>query len=47
MEHAVFGALLCLPTFGVSGIFYAFLAGDILRTEYLRRAWVELKVNEN
>ena len=44
--HAVFAALLVLPTFGISWIIYAMVASDILRTMYLRRGWVEVKKGE-
>lgn len=40
-EHAIIGAILALPTVGLSWVVYAFFARSIVRGTYLKKGWVE------
>ena len=40
--HAVVSLLLALGTAGISWLIYPFFATQIMRTNYLRRGWIEL-----
>jgi len=40
--HAVAAALLAFFSYGISWLIYPFFANQIIRTNYLRRGWVEL-----
>lgn len=41
--HALIGAVLFYYSWGLSTIVYAFFAGKIVETHYLRQGWIRLK----
>jgi len=38
--HAILGAVLAIPTFGISWVLYALAAPSLVRKHYLQRGWV-------
>jgi len=41
-SHAVIGLVLAIFTYGVSWFIYPFFATQIVRTNYLRKGWIEV-----
>ncbi len=41
--HAIAGLVLAFLTFGISWLIYPFFAGSIMRTNYLRKGWIQVQ----